>query len=128
MSRFIVAARSDGRGGFRPFGSYGAPQRGASVSIGEHRYTVGVDGRVNIPKAVMEQYGVRGDDGRMRVAIEFASQAGADGWGDVGAVVSRPSALDKNAQTGSLAGKISIFDPDFSALEPYDSGEYNWSP
>ena len=128
MSRFIVAARSDGRGGFRPFGSYGAPQRGASVSIGEHRYTVGVDGRVNIPKAVMEQYGVRGEDGRMRVAIEFASQAGADGWGEVGAVVSRPSALDKNAQTGSLAGKISIFDPDLSALEPYDSGEYNWSP
>jgi len=128
MTRFIVVARSDGRGGFRPFGTYSSAQRGATVSIGEHRYTVGADGRVNIPKAVMEQYGVRGEDGRMRVAIEFASQAGADGWGEIAAVVSRPSLLDRNAPTGSLAGKISVFDPRFSALEPYDSGEYNWSP
>ena len=128
MTRFIVVARSDGRGGFRPFGTYTPAQRGATVSIGDRRYKVGADGRVNIPKAVMEQYGVRGEDGRMRVAIEFASKPAIDGRGEIAAVVSRPSLLDRNAPTGSLAGKISVFDPRFSALEPYDSGEYNWSP
>ena len=128
MTRFIVVARSDGRGGFRPFGSYTGAQRGATVSIGDRRYKVGVDGRVSIPKAIMEQYGVRGDDGRIRIAIEFASKPGIDGWGEIAAVVSRPAPLDRNAPTGSLAGKISVFDPRFSALEPYDSGEYNWSP
>ena len=128
MARFVVSARSDGRGGFRPFGSYGASQAGATVSIGDNRYKVGVDGRVNIPKSIMEQYGVRGDDGRMRVNVEFATQAGADGWSEVGAVISRPSILDKNSATGALAGRISVSDPTFSALEPYDSGDYNWSP
>ena len=128
MSRFVVAARSDGRGGFRPFGSYGASQAGATVSIGDVRYKVGVDGRVNIPKAVMEQYGVRGDDGRMRVNVEFATQKGIDGWKDVAAVISRPSVLDKNSATGALSGRISVSDPTFAALEPFDSGDYTWSP
>ena len=128
MARFIVSARSDGRGGFRPFGSYGKAQAGASVSIGERRYAVGVDGRVNIPKSIMQQYGVKGDDGRMRISVEFATQSGADGWSEVGGVVSRPSILDKNTATGAIAGKISVSDPSFAALEPYDSGDYNWSP
>ncbi len=128
MARFVVAARSDGRGGFRPFGSYGKAQAGATVSIGENRFMVGRDGRVNIPKNIMQEYGVKGDDGRMRVSIEFATQSGVDGWSEVGAVVSRPSALDKNTPTGALAGKMSVSDPSFAALEPFDSGDYNWSP
>lgn len=127
MARFIIVARSDGRGGMAPFGTYGKGMAGSKVTIGEKVYTVGRDGRVNVPKPIMEQYGVKGTDGRNRVVIEFASKPDTHG-ATVGAIVSRPSPGDKDRKTGALAGKQDIRSPDHVYLEPYDSYDYNWSP
>jgi len=124
-NRFVVTARSDGRGGFRPFGTYSAKQAGAMVSIGSKSYKVGRDGRVNIPKAMMESMGILGADGRRRVTIEFASSKGIDGWKKLGAVVGKPPEHLKDATTGDILGRKLVMQ---DILEPYDSGDYSWSP
>lgn len=128
MSSFIVRARSDGRGGIPPFNSYGAKEAGARVKIGDQSFKVGKDGRVNIPSRIMNEYGVRGADGRMRITIDFASKPGKNGWKDVGAVVSKPQKDLANAKTGDIQTKTDIFEPEYDTLEPRDSGDFNWSP
>jgi hypothetical protein len=124
-ARFVVAARSDGRGGFRPFGTFTGRQKGTEVQIGNRNYKVAVDGRVNIPKKVMNQLGVMGDDGRMRVTIEFASAPSSMDIDAIGAVVSSVPTEMRNAMTGDILPKTML--PD-SVLEPADAGDYNWSP
>src|SRR5690606_41053304 len=76
MTHYIVRARSDGRAGMPMFGLSGPRAKsfaGQTVYIGDREVTVGRDGRINIPKDIMETYGVVGDDGRRRVSINFAS-------------------------------------------------------
>ena len=123
--RLMVTARSDGRGGIRPFGTYGKAQAGYSVQVGHQTLQVGRDGRVNIPKAVMERYGVLGDDGRRRIEVVFAwHRQGAD-VPDVGATVATPTYEMRNAKTGDTARG---FAEETNLLEPEDSRDYNWSP
>ena len=125
LQRFVVVARSDGRGGFRPFGTYSAAQAGAKVNIGNRYFTVGKDGRVNIPRSIMDEWGIKGTDGRMRVTVEFSAKAGKDGWREVATAVSRPTEAFKDAQTGDIIDRGVWLE---DALEPVDVGEYNWSP
>lgn len=125
LQRFVVVARADGRGGFRPFGTYSSAQAGAKVNIGNRYFSVGKDGRVNIPRSIMNEWGIVGSDGRMRVAIEFSSQPGKEGWRNVAAAVSRPTEAFKDAQTGDIIDRGVWLE---DALEPVDVGEYNWSP
>jgi len=76
MTHYIVRARSDGRAGMPMFGLSGPRAKsfaGQTVHIGDRKVTVGRDGRINIPKDIMETYGVVGDDGRRRLSINFAS-------------------------------------------------------
>ena len=124
LQRFVVVAREDGRGGFRPFGTYNVGQAGAYVNIGDREYKVGVDGRVNIPKRIMETYGVTGTDGRSRVTIEFASKAGPDGWGEVAAAIGKPPDAFSEALTGDIVDRENWI---VDTLEPRDTGDYNWS-
>jgi hypothetical protein len=123
--RFVVTARSDGRGGFRPFGTFGAAQAGREVQIGDTNYKVGKDGRVNIPKAIMNSMGVQGVDGRMRVAIQFASAPSILDIDHYAAVVSSLPGEMMNANTGDIVPRT--ITPS-SALEPADSMDFNWSP
>ncbi|MBA7572566.1 hypothetical protein ES708_14349 [subsurface metagenome] len=124
-NRFIVSARADGRGGFRPFGTYSSKQAGARVTIGGRFYKVGKDGRVNIPKATMNRMGTTGDDGRMRVVIEFSSSKGPLGWMKTAAVIGKPPGAMKDASTGDIVGRKEIIE---DVLEPSDAGDYTWSP
>ena len=69
MTHYIVRARSDGRAGMPMFGLSTKQAKsfaGQKVHIGDREVTVGRDGRINIPKDIMETYGVVGDDGRRR--------------------------------------------------------------
>lgn len=122
MSTFFVTQRSDGRGGIKPFGTYGKEQAGAKVSIGDRQLTVTSDGRVNIPKDIMEKYGT-GESGKKSIGITFTSDGGKDGWKDVKGGVVTPK------ETGKTGQKVK-FDrgdkPD--VVVPSDSGESNWSP
>lgn len=121
----IVTAKKDGRGMIAPFGTFGKPQAGANVTIGEKSYKVTKDGRVNIPKKIMET-GIKGDDGKYRISIGFASEKGKEGWKSVKTVIVKPDNVDKNTNTGQ---KIKRFDekrPD--DLVPSDIPDYSWSP
>lgn len=126
MSTYIVRERADGRGGLRPFNSYTSGQKGAKVLIGDKRYTVTSDGRVNIPKSVMQKYGIKGDDGRLRVAMTFTTPKlqNKDGWKKPVAKVTTPPLEYKNADQGSVIkkGYISI-----KTLKPSDGSDFNWS-
>jgi len=122
---FLVVARSDGRGGVRPFGNYGARQAGAKVWIGDRRLTVGRDGRVNIPKAIMDEYGSVGADGRKRVAVTFSSSPGLTGWKDLSAMVIPTGPEYDEGVTGDL---VTTFDLSMPMLEPEDVNDRSWSP
>ncbi len=74
-----VVAKTDGRGQVRPFGKYTKKQAGAMVKIGDKEYKVTKSGRVNIPKKVMEEFGIKGADGRNRINIKFATKRTLDG-------------------------------------------------
>ena len=107
MPEMIVVARKDGRGGIKPFGKYGKKQAGALVNMGGKDYKVTKDGRVNIPKKYMEKYGVKGSDGRNRIAINFSSRPStskrgkaSNHWKKIAAIISEPDSVSKDLKTG----------------------------
>lgn len=125
MVRYIVRERADGRGGLRPFNSYTSAQKGATVQIGDKNYAVTSDGRVNIPKSVMQKYGIKGDDGRLRIAMQFSADGGNDGWKKAAAQVMTPPIEYKNAEQGAVIKKAYIAT---HKLKPRDSPDFTWSP
>lgn len=131
MPELIVTARADGRGGIKPFGKYGKKQAGAMVQIGDKKYKVTKDGRVNIPKRVMNNYGVTGKDGRKRIAINFSTKPGTktkENWKNVAAVISVPDKASRNLKTGTrpLVGDPEQYD-DSDDLMPETEEDYAWS-
>lgn len=123
---FTVVARSDGRGGIKPFGVYGAKQAGAKVTIGDKEYKVTSDGRVNIPKAIMDKYGIENSEGLKVVNIRFATRPGKDNWKNVIAEIKTPTEDNKDKKTGEIAVKQRI-GKDRNELEPKDSSDINWN-
>jgi len=126
MTTFIVRERSDGRGGIKPFNTYSKKQSGAEVRIGDHVYHATKDGRVNIPKHIMQEYGVKGTDGRLRIGIQFSTKAGVDGYKHVSAVVKKPPASLKDAKQGTPQRRFR--ERGRTVLNPSDFAEHNWSP
>ena len=129
MTHYTIRARSDGRAGMSMFG---LPRKdamkfaGETVYIGDRKVAVGRDGRINIPKDIMETYGVMGDDGRRRLSINFAS----DGQGNFGVLAYTPPPHQKDAQTGDLTRPYKALDiyDDEVVLELSDGPDFNWSP
>ena len=141
MREVIVRARKDGRGGIKPFGKYTKRQwekgkGGAWVEIGKKKYKVTSDGRVNIPKKIMNEFGVTGKDGRKRVAIDFASKQStskkgkeSNYWKQLAATISTPGHDSKDASTGEFA--FYDFDehgePVTNELIAESDGDYHWT-
>ena len=126
----IVVARKDGRGGIEPFGTFSKAQAGAKVQIGDKSYTVTKDGRVNIPKFIMDT-GIKGTDGRMRLAIGFRTEKGGDGWKQVKAITLKPDILNGSSVKGDRIKSLPTSnqeDKERGVLTPKDSMDYNWSP
>lgn len=124
MSTYIVRARSDGRGGMKPFGSYSKAQKGAYVTIGDTKIQVTSDGRVNIPKSVMDKYGTVGSDGRKRIGITFSSSGGKEGWKNVKALVYKPPERAKDQKQGSILTQPPAAG---GVLKPSDGQDFSWS-
>jgi len=124
MSTFIVRARSDGRGGIKPFNTYTSAQAGAYVTIGDTRIKVTSDGRMNIPKSIMDKYGITGDDGRKRVGITFTTGGGKNAWKDVKAMVLKPLEKDRDGRQGTTIKKAGS---QGGVLKPSDGSDYTWS-
>ena len=124
MTHYTIRARSDGRAGMSMFG---LPKKdamkvaGETVYIGDHTVTVGTDGRINVPRDIMDTYGVTGDDGRKRLNISFAS----DSEGNLGVLAYTTGESQKNAVTGTRARKQTDI-RDY--LEPEEVQDFNWSP
>ena len=102
MARVIVTARSDGRGGFSPFVKHAKSHAGETVYVGGVGRKVSSDGRVNIPKALMEQVGVQGADGRYRVAVETGARTDEDGKVEVGLFITKPPQGMAAAASGDI--------------------------
>jgi len=127
MGAFTVVARADGRGGLKPFGTYGAKQAGAMVRIGDKDYKVTTDGRVNIPKSIMDTYGELNKQGRRVINIKFKTAPGKDHWKQVDAEIKRPDKSTVGQRTGSKPRKMNIKDY-VDELQPKDSNDGSWSP
>jgi len=124
LNSMIVVARKDGRGGVRPFGKYNKSQAGATVTIMDKEYRVTSDGRVNIPKAVMNK-GRGGKDGRMRIEIQFATKSvllsgREDYWNKVIATVRKPVPEYADVNQGYRVRQSTINDD-----EIFESAEFN---
>lgn len=137
-----VVAKTDGRGQIRPFGTYKGTskktgsinQTGALVRIGDKDYKVTSSGRVNIPKKIMEKYGTKGDDGRNRIEIKFATKrtVGGDHTQKVHTKIFRPLDTNKNFEQGYRPKNLSYDQKDVLNCDtPYDSDsdedEYSFS-
>ena len=129
MTHYIVRARSDGRAGMPMFGLSTKQAKsfaGQKVHIGDRELTVGRDGRINIPRDIMNKYGVKGADGRQRLSITFAS----DSDGNLGVLAYTPPLHQMDARTGDVTRPYKGLDVDDDEviLEPSDAPDFNWSP
>lgn len=122
MARIVVRARADGRGGFSPFRTHPSAHAGEYVAIGNHFVKVSADGRVNIPKSLMEKVGVLGDDGRYRVAVETGARTDPDRGRHYGLYLSTPPESLRNAGSGVVVPEGLPFVGD--AILPSDTKEY----
>jgi bifunctional DNA-binding transcriptional regulator/antitoxin component of YhaV-PrlF toxin-antitoxin module len=122
---FVVVARSDGRGGIKPFGTYGKGQAGSTVQIGDIKYKVTSDGRVNIPKAVMNKFGTDNKEGRKVLQIDFRTQKTGekDYWKDVKSMITRPAPENVEKETGDKT-KIHGPDKEEDELLPSDTDDF----
>jgi len=129
MTHYIVRARSDGRAGMPMFGLSTKQAKsfaGQKVHIGDRVLTVGRDGRINIPRDIMNTYGVKGADGRQRLSITFAS----DSDGNLGVLAYTPPPHQMDAATGDVTRPykgLDVYDDEVT-LEPSDGPDFNWSP
>lgn len=122
MARIVVRARSDGRGGFIPFRTHSSAHAGEYVVVGGQPVKVSADGRVNIPKALMEKVGVKGEDGRYRVAVEAGARYDKERGKHYGLFLSTPPAGYENASTGVVIPDEISFVGD--VILPSDTVEY----
>lgn len=126
---FIVKARVDGRGGARVFGLNPELTKsfiGKTFNIGGKNLKVTTDGRVNIPKKIMNEYGITGNDGRKRVTITYSSKIDRASKRSYAGFVNKPLAKDKNRSNNwktATPRKKTV-----RGLKPKDSPDYNWSP
>lgn len=96
---FIARAWSDGRAGMPMFGlstKHAKLLAGQTVHIGDRTLTVGTDGYIRIPKSVVDEHGVKGEDGRKRVSLCFIR----DFQDTLMVLVAPPPPHQVNAQTG----------------------------
>ncbi len=127
MVKQVVRALSDGRGAPRPFGTFSRKQYGEYVYIGDRKIPVAKDGRIIIPKRIMDEYGLEGPDGRKRVVVDFASSPEyRTGKQEYAARIILPLPEDLTADTGDKPKRTVIHKPS-DRLIPRDSPDMDWS-
>lgn len=125
---FIVKARVDGRGGARVFGLKPELTKhfiGNVFRIGGKDIKVTTDGRINIPKVIMDKHGITGTDGRKRISITYSSNTNRAGKQTFGGFVNKPLAKDKNRSNNWRT--MTPRKKTKRGLKPKDSPDYNWS-
>jgi bifunctional DNA-binding transcriptional regulator/antitoxin component of YhaV-PrlF toxin-antitoxin module len=135
MVNLIVRAQKNGKGIIKPFGTYDKNQAGAMVTIGNKKYKVNKEGKINIPKKIMEEHGIKGKDKRNRIVIKFASGHAQDKnyWKDVSAMIFKPVARYKDYDSYTPVRHNRPFNKNEkrqmeNRLRPVDFMERNYSP
>lgn len=129
MARFngspvYIVADSVGRGHIRMFGTFGANQRGETVSLGGKYYRVTSDGRVSIPKSVMDAYGVNNENGRKTI-IARCSYNATDGFA---VQVLKPKQAPPVGVKSHTLAKMKYVKPGVeNVLAPQDYGDWVFS-
>lgn len=123
-SPVYVVADTSGRGHIRMFGSFGAKQRGETVTIGGRSYKVTSDGRVSIPKSIMNAYGTPNEKGRQVITARCSYNA-RNGF-SVQALKPK-TAPPPNTKTHTLARLKNVKKGTENVLNPSDNGDWVFS-
>lgn len=121
MTSFIIKQNKTGNGRIKVFNTFTGKQEGMVLTFGNTKKRVDRYGKITISKNDMIKYGVKGNDGRYRISIFFASNY----EGGFSAIIRHPYNFYKNKSTGFKIRKTNMRG---KRLNPYDIGDYNWSP
>lgn len=127
MVNRIVVSRADGRGGLRIPVSHPRDFTGERFAIAGKSYTITSDGRVNIPKSVMQKYGSRMANGRYALAVDIGFRYDADEL-RVGGYINDLGEVKTDYKTGDTITYSDVIDnevinPTTDGTEYYTSGD-----
>ena len=97
-----VISRGDGRGGLRIPAAHARDFSGERLDIGGRSVGITTDGRANIPRKIMEEYGTRLPDGRYALAVDVRYRY-TDGKLRVGGYINQGAVAPEDVQTGGEA-------------------------
>lgn len=122
-SPVYLVADSAGRGHIKPFGRFTSAQRGTLVEIGGRNYKVTSDGRVSIPKRIMERYGTKDPATGRNVVIARCSSKD----GNYAVQILKPKQLPTSVKTHQIARLRNVQPGVENVLSPMDSGDWTFS-
>ena len=109
MVNRIVVSRVDGRGGLRIPAQHSKDLAGARFAIAGKTFAITSDGRVNIPKSIMEKYGSRLPDGRYALAVDVGFRYDADEL-RVGGYINELGKVETDYKTGDTITYSDVID------------------
>ena len=122
-SPVYLVADSAGRGHIKPFGRFSSAQRGTLVNIGGQNYKVTSDGRVSIPKSVMERYGIKDPATGRNVVIARCSSKD----GNYAVQILKPKQIPISVKTHQIARLRDVQPGVENVLSPIDAGDWMFS-
>ena len=122
-----VISRGDGRGGLRIPVAHARDFSGERLDIGGRSVGITTDGRANIPRKMMEEYGTLLPDGRYALAIDVGYRY-TDGKLRVGGYINQGAVAPEDVQTGDTISYAHVFDtgvisPTTDGTEYYTAGD-----
>lgn len=132
MSKFdgspvYIVADCVGRGHIKPFGRFTREQKGTVVDIGGKNYKVTSDGRVSIPKRIMEKYGFKDPATGRNVVIARCSSTPGPGERRYAIQILKPKQLPLSVKTHQIARLRNVQPGVENVLSPHDSGDWSFS-
>ena len=109
MVNRIVVSRADWRGGLRIPAQHPKDLAGARFAIAGKTFAITSDGRVNIPKSIMEKYGSRMADGRYALAVDVGFRYDADEL-KVGGYINELGKVETDYKTGDTITYSDVID------------------
>lgn len=122
-SPVFVVADCVGRGHIKPFGRFTREQRGTLIDIGGKNYQVTSDGRVSIPKRIMEKYGFKDPATGRNVVIARCSSKD----GKYAIQILKPKQLPLTVKTHQIARLRDVQPGVENVLSPRDAGDWTFS-
>lgn len=122
-SPVYIVADCVGRGHIKPFGRFTSAHRGTLIDMGGKKYKVTSDGRVSIPKRIMERYGLKDPvTGRNVVIARFSSKDG-----NYAVQFLKPKQLPTTVKTHQIARLRNVEPGVENVLSPIDAGDWTFS-